>query len=60
MEVVTDTECQERMKDVNVSQSLLCAGGDSKGACVVSFLSNFLWQHFLSLCDLCRATAGVL
>ena len=48
VEVIADTACQERMEDIDISQSLLCAGGDSKGACIVSFLSNFLWQHFLS------------
>ena len=56
MEIVNDAECQDIVEDIDVSQSFLCAGGDSKGVCFVSFQP----QHFSSLCDLFRATVGVL
>ena len=41
VEVATDAECKDRMEDFDVSQSLLCAGGDSKGVCFVSFTPAF-------------------
>ena len=60
VKVATDAECQEKMATIDVSQSLLCARGDSKGVCNVSFLSKFQPQHFSSSCDLFRATVGAL
>ena len=65
MEVATDAECQDIMEDIDVSQSLLCAGGGSNGVCSVSFLAIFVLasfrpQHFSSWNDLFRATAGAL
>ena len=41
VEVIADTVCQERMEEIDISQSLLCAGGDSKGVCFVSFPGIF-------------------
>ena len=41
VEIIADTACQERMEDIDISQSLLCAGGDSKGVCFVSFFQDF-------------------